>query len=281
MTSEAAAVAAFGRDLDDVDPRVVALFGREQIPQRTEPWYEARRKLVTASEAAAVLEIKPFAGYKGSPRQHLLETKRNPKPFSNIFTEHGQKFEDEARDLYCSRSGEAVVEFGLIVHDTIPWLGCSVDGVTNTGKVVEIKCPLKREIKDGHVPEHYYPQVQVCMEVCNLDEAVFIQYKPECVTWPDPVEFSVTRVARDRDWFRRAFPVLEAFAKELASNGGGGGGDVPPAPAIQPAAVRAARRLPPRRLVECLIQEDLYDEAPAPVSADAELKKKVVSLEEC
>jgi putative phage-type endonuclease len=198
-------------------PKVKELFLREQIPQRTPRWYEVRKTLITASEAASALDIKPFASYSGSPRAELLKAKREPvgAGIDNVFTRHGQKYEDEARDLYCAKTGEQAYEFGLIIHTDYPWLGCSVDGITASGKVLEIKCPLSRKIVPGHVPEHYMPQVQICMEVCDLEEAIFIQYKPESITWPNEAEFVVTRVPRDREWFQRVMPALRAFVEEM------------------------------------------------------------------
>lgn len=36
--------------------------------------------------------------------------------------------------------GEVAWEVGLVVHPDLPWLGASPDGVTNTGRLIEIKC---------------------------------------------------------------------------------------------------------------------------------------------
>ena len=42
---------------------------------------------------------------------------------------------------------------------------------------------------DGSVPEHYMPQLQLCMDILDLEEADFIQYKPAETNWPKPEEF--------------------------------------------------------------------------------------------
>jgi putative phage-type endonuclease len=198
-------------------PNVQKLLGRAQIPQRTPEWYVARKSLITASEVASALDIKPFESYSGSPRTQLLKEKMHvtARGVDNVFTQHGNRYEDEARDIYCEMTGEKVYEFGLIVHAEYPWLGCSVDGVTESGYVLEIKCPLSRKIEPGVVPHHYYPQVQICMEVCDLEEARFIQYKPESITWPKDREFDVAVVHRDRAWFEEMRPRLEAFVTEM------------------------------------------------------------------
>ena len=198
-----------------MDPRVSKLLVQEQYAQRTPEWYARRENLLTASDVAAALNIPPYDSYRGSPRAELLKKKVNPVPFSNAFTAHGNKYEDVARIKYENAHAESVLEFGLLIHPQYHWLGASPDGVTMSGKVVEIKCPISRPIKEGHIPEHYYPQVQIVMEVCDLDEAVFIQYKPEEITWPHKEEFTVFHVPRDKEWFARALPQLESFFQEM------------------------------------------------------------------
>jgi putative phage-type endonuclease len=203
-----------------MEHKIRSLIERPQIPQRTPEWYRMRKTMITASEVAAALDIKPFASYAGSPRAFLLEEKRKTVESSgidNVFTRHGQKYEDEARDIYCEMTGEVAYELGLLVHPRYPWLGCSVDGITGAGYVLEIKCPLSRKIEPGVVPHHYYPQVQICMEVCDLDETKFIQYKPESVTWPKDAEFVITSVPRNREWFADVLPKLEEFYREMTA----------------------------------------------------------------
>ena len=195
-------------------PKVIALLERPQIVQRTPEWYEARRTLLTASDAASVLNIKPFESYKGNPRDECMKKKLENKPFSNIFVRHGQAYEDEARDLMCAALGESVIEFGLLRHPSHSWLGASPDGVTESGRCVEIKCPLRRVIQAGQVPHHYWPQIQVQMEVCNLDQTIFVQYRPASISKDKKSLLDIVVVERDRKWFADNKPILHAFWKE-------------------------------------------------------------------
>ena len=55
-----------------MEQKIQALIERPQIAQRTPEWYRARKTLITASEAAAALDIKPFATFSGSPRALLM-----------------------------------------------------------------------------------------------------------------------------------------------------------------------------------------------------------------
>lgn len=199
-----------------MDPRVQALLRRPSLTQRSPEWYEARENLITASDAAAALDIKPYETFAKSARAELLKKKCGKSaPFSSPFMMHGVKYEDEARAMYEEQTGEEVLEFGLLVHPQKPWLGASPDGVTKSGKMVEIKCPMSRPILPDMIPHHYYPQVQVCLEVCDLDEAVFIQYKPLDVTWPKPPIFTVFTVPRSREWFAENEDKLHTFWTEM------------------------------------------------------------------
>ena len=69
---------------------------------------------------------------------------------------------------------------------------------------------MMREIKP-EVPEHYMPQLQLCMEILDLETCDFIQYKPADFNWPKSEEFVVVHVPRDRDWFATNLPIMRAF----------------------------------------------------------------------
>jgi hypothetical protein len=105
-------------------------------------------------------------------------------------------------------------EIGLHPHPVYNWLGGSPDGITESGKLLEIKCPMMRAIKD-EVPIHYMPQLQLLMEILDLETCDFIQYKPDELTWPEPAQFQVTHVVRDRQWFAEKLPIMDAFWKRV------------------------------------------------------------------
>lgn len=237
-------MAAAGGATRAIDPRVAELLRRPQLAQRTPEWYEARRTLITASDCAAALGIKPYASYKTCPRKDLLQKKLDNRPLHNIFVEHGTLYEDEARDLAMAKLGMQALDLGLLRHPTLPWLGASPDGVTTCGKCIEIKCPLRRKIVPGEVPHHYFPQVQVQMQVCGLRETVFIQYKPSTVTRGEP-ELDIAWLRRDDEWFERAKPVLKSFFDEYQA-------------ALE---THVPAPLPPPP--PCLIDEQLYAEMDA------------------
>ena len=195
-------------------PAVETLLKRPQWAQRTPEWYAKRRELLTASDVASSLGIKPYASYKGDIRADTLLKKLEKAPFGNMFTAHGQKYEDEARDKMAAALGVTCIDFGLLVHPEHPWLAASPDGVTTTGACVEIKAPLKREIVPGHVPHHYYPQLQVQMAVCGLKSTIFAQYKPAHITADKKPFLDIAIVEYDPLWFEDNLPKMKSFFDE-------------------------------------------------------------------
>jgi putative phage-type endonuclease len=175
--------------------------------QRTDGWYKLRRDCLTASAVASALGQNPYESANA-----LIKVKCGQGEFKgNAATEHGNKYEDEARMLYEELYGEKTHELGLLPHPTIDFLAGSPDGVTESGRLIEIKCPLRRDIGEGDVPGHYMPQLQLLMEIMDLEVCDFIQYKPECITWPAPREFTVVTVERERDWFEHNLPIMRDF----------------------------------------------------------------------
>jgi len=180
----------------------------EGLPaQRTDGWYAMRKNSLTASAVASALGVNKY-----ETANKLITVKCGEGTFTgNAATEHGNKYEDEARILYENMYNEKVHEVGLLPHPTLDFLGGSPDGVTESGRLVEIKCPLMRDIGGGEVPDHYMPQLQLLMEIMDLDVCDFIQYKPESITWPDPAEFVVVTVEREKEWFVENLPIMRNF----------------------------------------------------------------------
>jgi len=188
--------------------RVRELEIQPQPAQRTEEWYKARETRITASEAACCVSktkeiceeyvklysIKDFkmgdtvSANKYKTQDKFLIEKATSfydrksgiiKPYmSSDATRWGQKFEDSALRMYTLITGESVKEFGLICHKSLNWLGASPDGITDTGIMLEIKCPKSREIT-GVPPLHYYIQCQIQLECCDLEMCHFVECEME------------------------------------------------------------------------------------------------------
>lgn len=187
----------------DVHPKVKELLSRTYHDQRSEAWLQLREGMLTASDIATALGVNRYE----TPEKLLMKKVLKLKWAGNAATQHGTLLEPIARDLYDARYGKKSHEIGLVQHPVHKWLGGSPDGVTEDGMLIEIKCPLTRKI-ESKVPVHYMPQIQLLLEILDLEECDFIQYRPE---GEKPEEFNVVRVKRSREWFAESLPVLEAF----------------------------------------------------------------------
>lgn len=227
-----------------IHPKVPELLSRPQYEQRTPEWYEVRKGLITASDASGALGIPCYKGQR-NVRQSLLEQKVSGSFTGNHMTRWGQDNEDQVRERAMQALGEVAWEVGLVVHTALPWLGASPDGVTNTGKLIEIKCPYKRKPTPGHVPHHYWPQIQCQLECTNLDACYFVQWQPAHLA-PDHEEvFSIIVVERDRAWFAEHVDALKEFWSDL---------------------MHRRRTYVPPPPPDCPIDLTLYDTSPKPRS---------------
>lgn len=187
--------------------RVRELLAAEYAEQRSQEWLDLRENMITASDVASAIGENHYETPDAFVKKKVLRTTWS----GNAATAHGTLLEPIVRDLYDARTGRKSHEIGIVRHAKYPWLGGSPDGITEDGLLIEIKCPLTRKI-EPKVPKHYWPQVQLLLEVTDLDECDFIQYRPgnaECVP-PKTEEFVVVRVQRDRSWFEKNFPAMEA-----------------------------------------------------------------------
>lgn len=75
--------------------------------------------------------------------------------FSNKFTKHGIKYEGDAKDAFIAQTSFQVVECGMVVSHSNPWLGYSPDGIifedNRPVALLEVKCLYK-----GDVPKNFH-----------------------------------------------------------------------------------------------------------------------------
>lgn len=194
------------------DDRVSKLLELPTHEQRSVEWYENRNKRLTASDAASALGINKYS----SAEELLFKKCGVCIPFEgNIATLHGQKYEDEAIEQYEKLTGEKVNLFGLLNHPDEDYIGGSPDGITDTGIVIEVKCPFRRKIIPGEIPEYYMPQVQVVMETTNLDMCHFIQYQPPKFLGDPNRVLDIKAIPRDKGWWHKNKPKMKSFWDEV------------------------------------------------------------------
>ena len=171
----------------EIDERVLEISKRKQPVQRSQEWYDMRYNIISASDAGTVIgtkfehisdsenaKIKPHAAFK--TKKDLIKTKvlREDNFKGNKYTKHGQIFEEVANLIYQKKNNNFVIEFGLVQHPSIKFLGASPDGITRNGIMIEIKSPYSRKV-NGIVPSNYWVQMQLQLEVCNLEICHFVE----------------------------------------------------------------------------------------------------------
>lgn len=110
------------------------------------------------------------------------------------------------------------IDFGLLEHPIHKFIAGSPDAITLDGAIVEVKCPWsirkRKKIVTGYVPDEYYCQMQILMEITNLDKAYFVQYAPETVVHQEYL--SVTIVRRSKAFFEKTvLPVASEFHQKF------------------------------------------------------------------
>lgn len=175
--------------LPPVGPETItALTTQTQVDQHSAEWYTQRRNRLTASEFGQIL-----TGRRGT----LLLSKVDPAAARDFVqtsivalsqpdgempaTYWGHRFEPIVRQIYeeeISGRGSVCDTLGRFTHKSIPWLSASPDGLVTrgalAGRLLEIKAPKTRQ-PGQFVPDDYYAQMQIQMEVCDLDAVDFVE----------------------------------------------------------------------------------------------------------
>jgi putative phage-type endonuclease len=148
----------------------------QKIPlpvQRSDEWFAFRKSRITASELATIFNANSFmtkdelvlskCGYPQEMDAYALE-----------ICQHGVIFEPVATLLYEQRNNTTVIEFGCLPHAELDYIAASPDGITPDGIMLEIKCPMKREII-GIPRIYYWYQMQLQLEVADLNRCDFLE----------------------------------------------------------------------------------------------------------
>lgn len=160
------------------------LLNRKQIEQRTPEWYAQMTTIISASELGNL-----FASPRTRAKMVMVKTEsyrpRN-QPLAvqsdrmSAF-DWGIRFEPVVKQIYEYKYNATVKELGRLYHQTDTRCTASPDGLVydsqnneKTGRLIEIKCPVTREI-DGSVPKDYYAQMQMQLHVTGLKICDYVE----------------------------------------------------------------------------------------------------------
>lgn len=138
-------------------------------------WLEARRKIITASEAGSISGTNPFK----TKAQLWHDKKHGTKYEDTIHTLRGKKFEPTVLKAWSEANNGAPYRqlSDLLVSVQYPFIGATLDGLGRTGGqswILEAKAPAKPWGKKG-CPKYYISQVVVQMLVSGIPRAVVIE----------------------------------------------------------------------------------------------------------
>jgi len=211
----------------NIDKKILDLIAKSlKAPQKSPEWLKQRHGILSSSEVASALDANLHES-----SMELLKRKCSPLSDTDLVTSKsiswGEKYEPIAKEIFEKITNEKIMDVGLIIHSSIPWLGASPDALVLSKKLLEIKCPFHRHIVDGRIPYYYWIQTQMQMEVCDLDECYFLQCRFEendlnstghtySGVHPDGTKwylkkYTLNVIKRDRDWFARSLPMLNQF----------------------------------------------------------------------
>lgn len=180
----------------------------DKIEIGSKEWIERRRNFICASDAPIILGHSPWK----TPDQLMEEKLKGVFSPTNAQMQRGVDLEPEARRLFVEITGHFVLPEWR-VHDSIPWMAATFDGIDDEGVIVEIKCPGKKDhecAKQGKVPEKYIAQLQHQMYVAGVGQCYYLSYKPE-----DVIRCHMIRVTADRDFQREMLDTENLFWQEL------------------------------------------------------------------
>jgi putative phage-type endonuclease len=160
------------------------LINRKQIEQRTPEWYAQMSSILSASELgslfASVRTRAQLVVSKTQARAQRNQPLATPSDSMTAF-DWGIRFEPVVKQIYQYKYSATIKELGRLIHPKYTKCSASPDGLIydcpnseRVGRLVEIKCPVTRQI-DGTIPKDYYAQIQMQLHVTGLNECDYVE----------------------------------------------------------------------------------------------------------
>jgi hypothetical protein len=175
--------------------KIAELLARKSTEQRTPEWYIQASKVLTASEIGTLFGSPRARGQlvlsKAIPPTPEDIERRCSKPltcpseFMSPF-DWGIRFEPVVKQIYEQRNRVQIADLGRLVHPVDQRIAASPDGLISVteadadphlGALIEIKCPITRELINNKIPEEYYNQMQLQLEVTGVPKCYYVEAK--------------------------------------------------------------------------------------------------------
>jgi hypothetical protein len=165
---------------------VKRLSASNQVAQRTPEWYRQSKTLLTASEFSNVLGTPRAVSNLALQKVAPLPDNLRPNTTACCTLEMGPfdwgiRFEPVVKQVMERMGQVKLLEMGRLIHPENSSLAASPDGIIidaadleRVGRLLEIKCPITRKI-DGIVPQDYWYQMQIQMEVTGINECEYVE----------------------------------------------------------------------------------------------------------
>lgn len=97
---------------------------------------QERQHRLTASNFGKVCKLRPTTSTKNTVKQTLYSNFKG-----NTYTKHGLQYEGIAIAKFETTMGLKVDKCGLFIHERLPFLAASPDGLIGKDGIIEVKCP--------------------------------------------------------------------------------------------------------------------------------------------
>lgn len=152
------------------------------LEQGSQEWLAWRMNHITSTDSSVIMGCNPWIDLKTLWQRKLGFLDKEPE---NAAMRRGSNLEPLAREAFID-STNIIVTPQVGEHDTIDFIGTSLDGISEDGAViVEIKCPVKltnhlaQGEPDAEPPAHYFCQMQHHLMVSGASICYYVSYHPE------------------------------------------------------------------------------------------------------
>ena len=177
------------------------------LPQRSDPWKEARSYRVTGSVCGQAADYSKYGNQDTFVRDFLFKVFK-----TNKFMRYGTEMEEYGshhlvrvlrRDV---DKGTHLAVPGLIISKSTPYLAYSADGIVlfpgSLRVLYENKCPYSRK-PYPRIPKDYKAQVQLGMHILGLDQVYFQMFCGTKTSKPEQDQDTVIELqTRDPQFLR-------------------------------------------------------------------------------